>query len=65
MAKQAMHNAGASQMNEVFRATGLQQAMLIIPLLSLALAIVLYVGSRTIGRDVARRARLGGVPATV
>lgn len=55
MARRAMDAAGAHTMTEAFRATGLQQAMLIIPILSLALAVVLYFGSRTIMRDAARR----------
>ena len=38
-----------------FRAIGLQQAMIVIPILSAALGIVLYLGSRTIARDMARR----------
>jgi MFS family permease len=38
-----------------FRAIGLQQAMIVIPILSAALGIILYLGSRTIVRDMARR----------
>ncbi len=55
MARRAMHAAGAAGMNETFRAVGLQQAMVIMPVLSVALAIVLYFASRTMTRDVARR----------
>ena len=55
MAKRAMHAAGAVGMNETFRAVGLQQAMVIMPVLSVALAIVLYFASRTMTKDVARR----------
>ncbi len=55
MARRAMALAGAQTMTEPFKAIGLQQAMLIIPALSVALAIVLYFGSRTISGDVARR----------
>jgi hypothetical protein len=33
----------------------LHQAMFLIPALSLALAIVLFAGSRTVERDIARR----------
>ncbi|MDQ6758249.1 MAG: MFS transporter [Acidobacteriota bacterium] len=55
MARRAMALAGAQTMTEPFKATGLQQAMLIIPALSVALAIVLYFGSRTISGDIARR----------
>jgi MFS family permease len=55
MARRAMSAAGASTVTEAFRATGLQQAMLIMPLMSLALAVVLYGASRTFTADVARR----------
>ena len=55
MARRAMNAAGANSMTEAFRAIGLQQAMLIIPVLCLALAVVLYFGARTITRDVERR----------
>src|SRR5258708_4452359 len=41
--------------HEPFPAVGLQQAMIVIPILSAALGIVLYLGSRTIARDMARR----------
>lgn len=55
MARRAMAAAGAGHMTEAFKAIGLQQAMLILPVLSTALAIVLYLGSRTMRADVARR----------
>ena len=48
MARRAAEAAGAARVTEAFRAIGLQQAMFIIPLLSLLLAVVLYCGSRTI-----------------
>jgi MFS family permease len=54
-ARKAMAAAGGVKMTEAFKATGLHQAMLVIPVLSLLLAAVLYVGSRTITRDVQRR----------
>ncbi|MFN0102962.1 MAG: spinster family MFS transporter [Bryobacteraceae bacterium] len=57
MARQAMEAAGATQMTEAFRAMGLQQAMVIIPILLLALALVLLAASRTILGDVERRER--------
>lgn len=44
------------------KAIGLQQAMLIIPLLGLLLALVLYAGSRTISADIARRESLSAQP---
>lgn len=58
-ARGAANAAGASQITEVFRAIGLQKAMLAIPILSLGLAFVLWAGSRTIAGDVERhRARV-------
>jgi MFS family permease len=54
LARRAMHAAGAVRL-EGFRAVGLQNAMVIMPILSVALAIVLYLGSRTMNDDVARR----------
>jgi len=60
MARRAMHAAGAASLVG-FRAVGLQKAMVIMPILSVALAIVLYLGSRTMNRDVERRdARMQG-----
>jgi len=55
-ARRAATAAGSSEVTEVFRAAGLQQAMLVIPVLSAVLALVLWAGSRTIGRDIARKA---------
>ena len=55
LAWRAAHIAGASSMSEVFKATGLQQAMLVIPALSLALGGVLWAASRTIVKDMDRR----------
>ena len=52
MARRAAEAAGSPVMTEVFRASGLQQAMLVIPVLSVFLALVLYAGSRTIIRDI-------------
>jgi MFS family permease len=54
MARRAMHAAGAASLAG-FRAGGLQKAMVIMPILSVALAIVLYLGSRTMNQDVERR----------
>ena len=54
-ARHAAALAGSAKVTEVFRATGLQQAMLAIPVLSVALALVLWAGSRTIGRDIERQ----------
>ena len=55
LAHRAAVLAGSPVVTEIFRAVGLQQAMLIIPILSVALAGVLYMGSRTIASDIARR----------
>jgi len=55
LAHRAAALAGSANVTETFRAIGLQQAMLIIPVLCTALAFVLYMGSRTIIADMARR----------
>ncbi|HEY2499784.1 MAG TPA: MFS transporter [Candidatus Angelobacter sp.] len=48
----AAHLAGLNAITETYKAIGLQQALLAIPVLSLLLAGVLWVGSRTIGKDM-------------
>ena len=58
MARQAMEAAGATAMTEAFKAMGLQQAMVIIPVLLVALALVLLAASRTILGDMAKRERM-------
>ena len=55
LAHRAAVLAGSASITEAFRAVGLQQAMLIIPVLSLALAFVLYFGSRAMLTDVVSR----------
>jgi MFS family permease len=55
MARRAADAAGAARLTEAFKAIGLQQAMFIIPVLSLLLALVLYCGSRTIAADMRKR----------
>jgi len=57
MAHRAAALAGAEKVTEAFRATGLQQAMLVIPVLALALGLVLWAGSRSIVKDIERRGR--------
>ena len=57
MARRAADAAGAARITEAFKAVGLQQAMFIIPVLSLLLGIVLYCGSRTIVADMRRKRR--------
>ena len=51
-AHKAMVDAGAGAMTEAFRATGLHNAMYVIPILALAAAAVLFAASRTMERDV-------------
>ena len=48
MARQA---AAGGAITEQFKAIGLHQAMYIIPALELLVGVVLYAGSRTVGRD--------------
>lgn len=56
LAHRAAAASGSATVTEIFRAAGLQQAMMVIPVLSLALGVVLWIGSRTITRDVENRA---------
>jgi MFS family permease len=56
MAHRAAGAAGSARLTEAFKAIGLQQAMFIIPVMSLLLALVLYCGSRTIAADMRKRA---------
>ena len=51
----ARRAAAGGPMTEAFKAIGLQQAMFIIPVLSLAVAVVLWAGSQTLVRDMERR----------
>jgi MFS family permease len=51
-ARKAMTAAGALEMAEAFKAEGLHNAFYVVPLVSLILAIVLYLGSRTVSRDM-------------
>ncbi|MBI4904093.1 MAG: MFS transporter [Acidobacteria bacterium] len=54
-ARVAAEAAGALKITDQFRAIGLQEAMLIIPVLSLGLALVLWAGLRTVSNDMQRR----------
>lgn len=63
MAHRAAALAGSAVVTESYRAVGLQQAMLIIPVLSMALAGVLFMGSRAIASDIERRETLALQPA--
>ena len=53
--------AGTGAITEAARATGLQQAMIVIPVANIGLAFVLFMGSRTILKDIARREELVAV----
>jgi predicted MFS family arabinose efflux permease len=55
LAHRAANLSGSATLTESFRAIGLQQAMLIIPVLSVVLSVVLYLGSRSIVVDIQRR----------
>ena len=55
LAHRAATAAGSAIVGEQFRAVGLQQAMLVIPVLSVALSGVLYLGSRSMRVDIDRR----------
>jgi MFS family permease len=51
-ARRAASAAGAASVTEAFKAIGLQQALLAIPVLSIALGLVLWAGSKTMARDL-------------
>jgi hypothetical protein len=55
MARRAADAAGSAMLTDVFRAVGLQQAMLLMPVFSVLLGLVLYMGSRTIVADMDKR----------
>jgi MFS family permease len=63
LAWRAARLAGAASMTETFRATGLQQAMLVIPVLSVALGCVLYMGSRSMVADMQPREEVPALSA--
>jgi hypothetical protein len=52
MARKAAAAAGSPVITEAAKAIGLQQAMFILPAMAIALALVLYAGSRTIEADM-------------
>jgi len=54
-ARLAAQAAGSNVLTEAARASGLQQAMLVIAVVNVGLAFVLYMGSRTIVQDITRR----------
>ena len=51
-AKQAMAAAASTVMTEQFKAEGLHSAMYIIPALCAVLAVVLFIASRTVSKDI-------------
>jgi MFS family permease len=55
LARRAAQAVGSAAVGEAARAIGLHQAMYVIPVLSVALALVLYGGSRTVTADMDRR----------
>ena len=55
MARRAATAAGSPVITEAFKAVGLQQAMFVIPVLSVGLGLVLWAGSKTMVHDAARR----------
>ena len=59
LARSAAQAAGSTAAGEAFRAIGLHQAMYVIPVISAALALALYAGSRTVAADMARRDEAG------
>lgn len=59
----AAEAAGSGVITEAARAVGLQQAMIVIPIVNVGLAFVLFMGSRTILADIARRQRAAAAAA--
>jgi predicted MFS family arabinose efflux permease len=54
-AHQAMVAAGATTMNETFKASGLHSAMYVIPILAVAASLVLFAAACTIEKDIRRQ----------
>jgi MFS family permease len=54
-AHKAMLDAGAIEMTEAFKATGLHNAMYAIPVLAMAAALVLFAASRTVDKDARKQ----------
>jgi predicted MFS family arabinose efflux permease len=63
MARRAADAARSAVLTDAFKAIGLQQAMLMMPLFSVLLGVVLYLGSRTIVGDMNKRAVAVGLAA--
>ena len=54
-ARRAMLDAGAVEMTEAFKATGLHNAMYAVPILAVAAALVLFAASRTVDKDARKQ----------
>jgi MFS family permease len=54
-AHDAMVQAGATTMTETFKATGLHNAMYVIPILAVVASAVLFAASRTVERDIRKQ----------
>jgi MFS family permease len=54
-AQRAMLAAGAVEMSEAFKATGLHDAMYVTPVLAAAAALVLFAASRTLAKDARKQ----------
>ena len=65
MARRAATAAGSPVITEAFKAVGLQQAMYIIPVLSVALGVVLWVGSRSTVRHSTTESQVLGAEQEV
>lgn len=62
-AHHAMREAGATEMQELFKAQGLHDAMHAIPVIMLLASLVLFAGARTIKADIHKRNALHGATA--
>ena len=64
-ARLAAAAAGSAVMTEAARATGLQTAIVVIPIVSVGLAFVLFMGSQTILKDMDRREKASALARAV
>ena len=56
-AHQAMLAAGATQMTEAFKATGLHEAMYAIPIMAVIASLVLFAAASTVEHDIRKQHR--------
>jgi predicted MFS family arabinose efflux permease len=56
-ARRAMTAAGATTLNEAFKAAGLHAAMYVIPILAVLASVVLLIASQTVETDIRRQGR--------